>query len=123
MKIIDILFLIYLCLVLLSVVAAIAYNPQAGFATYILLTLLIICSNHLILGIFNINYLNSNDNTIKRIINILIGLCPILITVVIIIKLIIEIKDEGNENSDEFSNTKTSLMEKLITRLNNFIKK
>jgi hypothetical protein len=130
MKIIDILFLIYLCLVLLTVVAGISFDLIDGLIVYILLTLLIIGSNHLILGIFNINYLNSNDNTLKKIINILIGSMPIVVIIwTLIIEMVLHITDEDasskiDATQDEFFNNKQiPLVTKLFTRLNNFIKK
>jgi hypothetical protein len=86
-----------------------------GLSLYIVSTILIYTINHLIFNIFNVNYINSNDYTLKRIINILITLSPILIIVNIIIKLA--------NDKENFNNTKTSLMQNIFTRLNNFIKK
>jgi hypothetical protein len=125
MKIIDILFIIYLLLVLVSVYLIVSIKETEdeeveeylipGISLYIVSTILIYTINHLIFNIFNVNYINSNDYTLKRIINILITLSPILIIVNIIIKLA--------NDKENFNNIKTSLMQKIFTRLNNFIKK
>ena len=114
MKIIDILFLIYLVLVLTSVVFTSIgdFSPLEGAIIYVYAMIFMIFINYLILGIFNINYLNSNDNTLKRIINILIGSSPIILVLGLIL--------EGD--GEKFNNTKTPLMEKILNRLNNFIK-
>jgi hypothetical protein len=111
MKIIDILFLIYLLLVLVSAFITAFIRQSTGLSIYIFSTFLIFIINNLFFYIFNVNYLNSNDYILKRIINIFIALGIILIIVIAIIY-------PADEN---FSNTKISLMQKIITRLNNLI--
>jgi hypothetical protein len=116
MKIIDILLIIYLLLVLVGIIAIRIIKEGSGSLIYMFSMILIIYINQFVLGIFNINYLNSNDTISKRIINTLIGLTPIVTVILVFIP--------GWDTEDEkFSNTKTSLMQKIINRLNNIIKK
>ena len=121
MKIIDILFLIYLLLVLASVVfiSIVEKSPLEGAIIYMPAMIFMIFINYLILGIFNINYLNSNDNTLKRIINILIGLSPIIF----VLGLILDGDDISATGGEKFNNIKTPLMQKILTKLNIFINK
>ena len=114
MNLIDILFFIFLLLVLIGVciIKLSGESVMDSLLAYAVSMILIYFINYLIFGIFNINYLNSNDNILKRIINISIGLFPILI----IVSLIFDDEDE------KFNNTNTPFMKKALTRLNNFIK-
>jgi hypothetical protein len=85
MEIVDILFLIYLCLVLVIMIRFIP-NIEKILAIYIISIIIIGFMDNLFLGIFNINYLNSNDNTLKRIGNILIGSLPIVVFIVVLVR-------------------------------------
>jgi hypothetical protein len=136
MEILDILFLIYLCLVLLIIISTL----QIGFffiEIYMFSMIFMIFINHLILGIFSINYLYSNDNTLKRIINILIGSMPIVLIISSIIPFVqwmiyvgferskVQATDETQTQTqnENFNNTNTLLMQKMFPILSMFFKK
>ena len=116
MNLIDILFFIFLLLVLIVVCIIIFLRKSVTISllVYAVSMILIYFINYLIFGIFNINYLNSNDNILKRIINISIGLFPILI-----LGLILSVILGENEKMNNIS--KLSNMEKIKETVNKFL--
>ena len=119
MNLIDILFLIYLLLVLTLMLFSI---PMPGNIIIIIfiVPLLLSSFNYLILGIFNINYLSTIDNNIlKKIISIMMGLPSILIFLIFLIILYVSLILRDNEKMNNIS--KLSNMEKIKETVNKFL--